>query len=52
MGVLLDTVEIIQKRIEKESHRPWLEVIEEVEQELKEKGTLGDGNKRLCKSSL
>ncbi|WP_278281505.1 hypothetical protein [Tepidibacter mesophilus] len=26
-------VEIIQKRIEEENHRPWLEVIEEVKKE-------------------
>ncbi|MEJ8555123.1 hypothetical protein [Tepidibacter sp. Z1-5] len=35
MGVLLEAVEIIQKRIEEENHRPWLEVIEEVREELK-----------------
>ena len=31
MGVLFEAVEIIQKRIEEENHRPWLEVIEEVD---------------------
>ncbi|WP_256466714.1 hypothetical protein [Tepidibacter aestuarii] len=30
MGVLFEVVEVIQQRIEEESHRPWLEVIEEV----------------------
>lgn len=37
MGILLDTVKLIEKRIQKESHRPWLEVIEEVKAELKTK---------------
>ena len=35
MGVLFEVVEIIQKRIKEENHRPWLEVIEEVKAELK-----------------
>ncbi|CAH2213210.1 hypothetical protein [Tepidibacter aestuarii] len=34
MGVLLDAVELIQKKIEKENNRPWKEVIEEVKEEL------------------
>lgn len=33
MGALFEAVEIIQNRIEKENHRPWLEVIEEVKNE-------------------
>lgn len=35
MGILLETVKLIEKRIQKESHRPWLEVIDEVKAELK-----------------
>ena len=34
MGVLLEAVEIIQKRIEKENYRPWLELIEEVKENI------------------
>ncbi|WFD08734.1 hypothetical protein [Tepidibacter hydrothermalis] len=35
MGILLEAVEVIQKRIEEENYRPWLEVIEEVKNEWK-----------------
>ncbi|SHK15933.1 hypothetical protein [Tepidibacter formicigenes] len=40
MEVLLDAVELIQKRIEEENYRPWKEVIEEVKQELINKENL------------
>ncbi|CAH2213495.1 hypothetical protein [Tepidibacter aestuarii] len=35
MRVLFEAVEVIQKRIEEENHRPWVDVIEEVTEELK-----------------
>lgn len=34
MSVLFEAVEIIQKMIEEENHRPWLEIIEEVKENI------------------
>ncbi|WP_278281481.1 hypothetical protein [Tepidibacter mesophilus] len=40
MGVLRELVEIIQKRIEEENHRTWLDVMEEVKNDLKSNHTI------------
>lgn len=34
MGLLLEAVNLIQQRIDTENHRPWLEIIEEVKNEI------------------
>ncbi len=35
MGILYDNIKRIQERIEKESHRPWKDIIEEFKRESK-----------------
>lgn len=44
MGVLYEIVEKIQDRINKENHRPWMEVIRETKEEFEEKGILKNEN--------